>query len=71
VEILRICSFSRYLEIIEEYNLVEHSVLWVNIFIIRLMELMSEFPDYISNVRGKGLMCAFEYLRSGDQKCFA
>lgn len=51
---------TRYLEIIYQDNLLEH-VRRVGAYLQqRLHELQEEFPDLISNVRGRGLFCAFD-----------
>jgi len=50
----------RYLEIIEEDNLVENARIVGEHLINRLNELQSDFPKLVSNVRGRGLFCAFD-----------
>jgi len=50
---------ARYLEIIEEEELVENAAVVGGHLLARLLELQEEFPD-ISNVRGRGLMIAFD-----------
>ncbi len=51
---------TRYLEIIHEERLLEH-VRRVGAYLqSRLQELQAEFPELISNVRGRGLFCAFD-----------
>jgi L-lysine 6-transaminase len=50
----------RILEIIEEENLVENAA-QVGSYLLAKFEAMSQqFPKLISNVRGRGLMCAFD-----------
>jgi L-lysine 6-transaminase len=50
----------RYLEIIEEENLVGNATT-VGAHLVRGIEaLAAEFPDRITNPRGKGLMCAMD-----------
>ncbi len=50
----------RYLEIIEEEKLVENAAK-VGAFLQKsLSNLAEKFPTLISNVRGKGLLCAFD-----------
>lgn len=52
----------RYLEIIEEEKLVDNAAK-VGSYLIKSLEgLAQKFPDLISNVRGKGLMCAFDVV---------
>jgi len=57
----------RYLEIIEEDNLVEHARISGDYLMERLHKLQSEFPKMVSNARGKGLFCAFD-LRNGAER---
>jgi L-lysine 6-transaminase len=55
----------RYFEIIDEENLVENTARVGAYFIGELERFQNEFPQLVSNVRGKGLMAAFD-LPSGD-----
>ncbi len=55
----------RYLEIIEEGNLVENAAKMGESLLNGLLDLQSEYSDIISNARGKGLMCAFD-VKSTD-----
>ena len=57
----------RYLEIIDEEDLVENARVVGNYLQDRLMELQQEFPTLVSNVRGRGLFCAFD-LPTPDQR---
>ncbi len=57
----------RYLEIIEEDHLVEHARVSGEHLYVRLHELQSEFPNIVSNVRGRGLFCAFD-LRTPQER---
>ena len=50
----------RILEIIEEDNLVENARVMGEYLINNLYEIQKENPNIISNIRGKGLMCAFD-----------
>jgi len=51
---------TRYLEIIEEEQLVNNArEVGAHLF-SGLKEIQSEFPQLISNTRGRGLMCAFD-----------
>ena len=51
---------ARYLEIIEEENLVENARAVGDHMLARLRELGEEFPAVVSNVRGRGLFLAFD-----------
>jgi L-lysine 6-transaminase len=57
----------RYLEIIEEDGLVEHARITGDYLLAQLNELQAEFPKMVSNVRGKGLFCAFD-MRNGAER---
>jgi L-lysine 6-transaminase len=50
----------RYLEIIEEENLVENARVVGAHLVARLIELSEEMPEIISNARGLGLFAAFD-----------
>lgn len=50
----------KLIEIIEEENLVNNAEQKGNYIINKLYKLAANYPDLISNVRGKGLMCAFD-----------
>jgi L-lysine 6-transaminase len=51
---------TRYVEIIEEYRLLENVRRVGPYALARLAELAERFPSLVSNVRGRGLMCAFD-----------
>jgi L-lysine 6-transaminase len=51
---------TRYLELIEEENMLENVQICGNHLKKKLFELEQEFPEYVSNVRGRGLFCAFD-----------
>jgi L-lysine 6-transaminase len=51
---------TRYLEIIEEEGLVQNSANMGSYLLNELQELKSAFPEIITNIRGKGLFCAFD-----------
>ncbi|MCX7908459.1 MAG: L-lysine 6-transaminase [Ignavibacteria bacterium] len=51
---------TRYLEIIEEDNLLENVRVMGNYLIEKLIGLEKDYPNLISNVRGRGLFCAFD-----------
>lgn len=59
--------FRRYIEIIEEENLIENSAKQGAYLLDGLYNLQKEYPDTISNVRGRGLMCAFD-LRTTQER---
>jgi L-lysine 6-transaminase len=52
--------FKVYLEIIEEDRLVENAAHVGEVLLSGLKKLGDEFPQWMSNVRGRGLMCAFD-----------
>jgi L-lysine 6-transaminase len=55
----------RYFEIIDEENLVDNAARVGAWFIGELERFQETYPDLVSNVRGRGLMAAFD-LPSGD-----
>jgi L-lysine 6-transaminase len=55
----------RYFEIIEEERLVENTARVGAHFVAGLESLQAQFPGVVTNVRGRGLFCAFD-LPSGD-----
>ena len=55
----------RFFEIIEEEKLVDHAAKIGSEFLGGLHRLAEKMPDAVSNVRGRGLMCAFD-LPSGE-----
>ena len=61
--------FTRYLEIIEEENLVENAAKMGEYLLNNLTEITNKY-DRISNVRGKGLMIAFDFEDSGIRNKF-
>lgn len=52
--------FEKYLEIIDEEKLVENAAKMGIYLLAGLTNLQEQIPDKISNVRGRGLMCAFD-----------
>ncbi len=50
----------RYLEIINEDNLIENANSMGKYLLDNLLNLQIEFPEILSNVRGLGLMCALD-----------
>lgn len=55
----------RYFEVIDEENLVENAAKVGAWFLGELERFAKEFPNLVSNVRGRGLMAAFD-LPSGE-----
>ncbi|MGE5354341.1 MAG: L-lysine 6-transaminase [Acidobacteriota bacterium] len=51
----------RNLEIIEEDNLIENAELEGKLLLEKLRNLQEDYPELISNVRGLGLMCSFDF----------
>ncbi|MDB5034956.1 MAG: L-lysine 6-transaminase [Chlorobi bacterium] len=67
--------FQRFLEIIEEENLVANSREVGAYLLDRLQALADECPKFISNPRGRGLMCAIDIATAQErdlfrQKCY-
>ncbi len=54
----------RYLEIMAEERLLENAAMRGAELLSGLESMAKEFPEHVSNARGKGLMCAFD-LRDG------
>jgi L-lysine 6-transaminase len=54
--------FTRFLEIIQEENLIENAAKVGDYLLNKLRSLEEEFPHLISNARGRGLFCAFDVL---------
>ena len=52
--------FGRYLEIIHDERLVENAARVGEHLLGRLGALAADFPSLVTNVRGRGLMCAFD-----------
>jgi L-lysine 6-transaminase len=61
--------FKRYLEIIEEDNLVENARTTGEYLLKRLHEFSSRH-EFVTGVRGKGLMCAFDFPGEHARKAF-
>jgi L-lysine 6-transaminase len=61
---------TRYLELIEEEDMIENAHISGVYLIQKLHELEQEFPEYISNVRGRGLFCAFDLPTQDLRKKF-
>ncbi len=52
--------FQLILEVIEKENLIDHAFRMGNFLLEGLLNLERDFPELISNVRGKGLLCAMD-----------
>ncbi len=52
--------FTRILEVIEEDNLVENARVQGEFLLSEIQKLSEEFPELVSNPRGKGLLCAMD-----------
>lgn len=57
--------FKYILEVIEKENLIENAAKQGDLLLSELEAIQADFPELISNARGKGLMCAFD-LPNGD-----
>ena len=51
---------ARYLQIIAEEDLVENARVVGEYLLTSLQKLGEDYPDVVTNVRGRGLMCAFD-----------
>jgi L-lysine 6-transaminase len=58
---------AKILEIIEEENLVENARIQGEFLLAELKKLQSDFPSVVSNARGLGLLCAFDF-ENGDKR---
>jgi len=56
---------TRFLEVIEEDNLVNNAATVGEYFLEKLKKLQEKYPQSLTNIRGKGLMIAFDCF-SGD-----
>ena len=61
---------TRYLEIIQEDNILENVKHTGDALQARLLELQQEFPMIISNCRGRGLFSAFDFPEPETRKKF-
>jgi L-lysine 6-transaminase len=57
----------RYLEIIESHGLIDAALAQGAHLIDRLTALAEKLPDRVSNVRGRGLMCAIDLPETADR----
>lgn len=60
----------RYLEVIHEEDLVENARIVGDYLLDSLLSLASSYPDLVGNVRGKGLMVAFDLPDSATRDRF-
>lgn len=60
----------KYFEIIEEDNLVQNAELIGNYLLQNIYDLQREFPEFVSNARGLGLMCSFDMPNPEIRKTF-
>lgn len=60
----------KYFEIIETENLVENARIMGNYLLGNLREVQDEFPEYIDQARGLGLMCSFNMPNPEIRKRF-
>ncbi|MCS7053627.1 MAG: L-lysine 6-transaminase [Ignavibacterium sp.] len=58
------------LDVIKNDNLVENARIVGEFLLNGLLELQSEFPDVISNTRGLGLMCSFDFKSPEERNRF-
>ncbi|MCX7879928.1 MAG: L-lysine 6-transaminase [Ignavibacteria bacterium] len=61
---------TRYLEIIEEDNLLDNAKKQGKYLQSKLKELGNEFPSLVNNIRGRGLFCAFDLPNKGLREKF-
>ncbi|TAL69137.1 MAG: L-lysine 6-transaminase [Bacteroidetes bacterium] len=66
---------ARYLEIIEEDNLLENVNSISKVLQKKITNLVNNHPNYLTNARGRGLFCAFDVINSElrnklKQNCF-
>ncbi len=61
---------SKIMEIIEEDQLCEKAAVNGDYLLGKLCELEQLFPHLISNVRGKGLLCAFDFRKRSQRDAF-
>jgi len=60
----------RILQIIEEENLVENARVMGEYLLENLIEIQKEFTNLVSNARGLGLMCSFDFPDGDIRKKF-
>lgn len=62
--------FTKYLEIIQEENLIENAGVQGKYLVSELEKLQTKYPEKISNARGRGLFCAFDLVDASKRKDF-
>lgn len=67
--IVDMVRFDHILEIIEEEKLVENAA-EVGAYLLEKLETMTQESDLVSNARGKGLMCAFDFETPAKRDAF-
>ena len=58
--IVDMVRFTKYLQIIEEENLVENVNEVAKVLVNEMEKVQAEYPEMVSNLRGKGLFAAFD-----------
>ncbi len=61
--------FQRYLEIIESENLVDNAAN-TGAYLLEKLEAFTRQYEYVTNARGKGLMCAFDFPDHHSRQAF-
>jgi L-lysine 6-transaminase len=61
---------AKYLEIIHEEKLVDNAEKMGKVLLRELEKLQAEFPEVVSNARGRGLMCAFDLPSTAERDRF-
>lgn len=61
---------AKILEVIYEDKLVENAAIQGNLLLKELHEIQNEFPQLISNARGLGLLCSFDFPDPVTRKKF-
>lgn len=62
--------FTKYLEVIEEENLIQNAEIVGKYLLEKLIELGMEFPNKLKNIRGRGLMCAMDFNSPEERDLF-
>jgi L-lysine 6-transaminase len=52
---------AKILEVIQEDSLVQNSAIMGDLLLSELNDMKLEFPNLVSGIRGRGLMCAFDF----------
>lgn len=58
---------TRVLQVLERDNLVEHAAKVGEVLLAALEQVAAEHPDLVSNVRGRGLLCAVDLPTTADR----